>query len=151
LFEKIDFKKLAQKNTKIKNLRLVNHLDEDGNFDLDMDGLADSDKNLVVIGDVDFWRLDSASDIEYYKFKTKDGEVRSMKTITNIIRGCMLVTEQEENGKFKYVYVFGQCFGENYMIGRLKKDEFSDHALRVFRGFWGSGAGILAGEADADS
>ena len=100
---------------------------------------------MLLVGEVDYYKMLFAEvGIDYYQFKTEDGKKRTMETIASVaLPNATLVTEQED-GKFKWVYLFGSIAGCNYMLGRLKKeDEFAKHVLRVFRGFWASGAGIL--------
>lgn len=130
---------------KIRNLRLANYINDDGYFDFNKEGLINPNNNLLIVGDVGcVWPFLNNVDIEYYKFRLKDGKIKSMEGLTIAITDCSIATEQELNGKFKNVYVFGNVFGDLFMIGKIRQeDEFNKHALRVFRGFWANGAGIL--------
>ena len=135
---------IARSKLKIRNLQICNTINDYGFPTLIKEELADPNKNILVTGTIDYYYFIHAKiDIEFFKEKDE----RSPKSLFEsgmMSNNLTLATEQDkENQKFKWVYIFGAMCGYCYFIGRLpQKEEFSKHALRVFRGFWHNGGGI---------
>lgn len=128
---------------KIKNLQLCNVIDDNG-FTCHTDKLSDPDAHIYLYGEVNMQDLTHAGiKIDYYTFEN-DKTMESLIVLMQMPGKLAILATEQENGKFKWVYIFASVMSHNYLIGRIpQEEEFSKHALRVFRGFWASGAGIL--------
>lgn len=133
------------KKWKIENLQFNNDRDNDGFFYYNEDKLPDPKAPIWLSGRIDGWMtLRPNIDIEYYQFKNEDGKILTMESLSSILQQVDFVAQLEDNDKFEQVCVFGDIVGFNHLIGRINCDsEFGKYVLRVFRGFWSNGAGII--------
>jgi hypothetical protein len=139
-------KKSHRKRLKIKNLEFNNALDSYGFPTFIEEELNNPNNPIVLTGNIPIYDfLNSKVGIDYYQYKNDDNKIMSQERLMQLIHHPLIITTEIDTttNKISHVYILGDVCGHCYFLGRLKpEDNYTKHALRVFRAFWDNGAGL---------